>query len=67
MSRRLPALTAALVPLVILLQSLGAPYRLVEGLCVLGAIVLVLQIFDTVETVQALRGQDTRRGSSDEP
>jgi hypothetical protein len=67
MSHRLAALTVVLVLLVILLESLSAPYRLVEGLCALGAIMLVLQIPDTIETVQALRRRNARPGSSDEP
>ncbi len=67
MSRKLLPLTVALVLLAIVLSSMDAPYRLVQAVCVLGALTLVLQIPDTIEIVQALRDRDARQGSSDEP
>jgi hypothetical protein len=66
MSRKLLPLTVATLLLAITLESLGAPYRLVQGVCVLGVLVLALQIPDTVETLQALRDRDKCTGGPDE-
>jgi hypothetical protein len=67
MSRKLLPLTVASLLLVIALESLGAPYRLVQGVCILGALTLVVQIPNTIEIVQSLRRHDAGPRSSDEP
>jgi hypothetical protein len=67
MSRKLLSLTVVSVLVVIALESLGAPYRLVQGVCILGVLTLALQIPDTIEIVQSLRRRDTGPGSSEEP
>jgi hypothetical protein len=51
----LPLLTAGLVWALILMGSLGAPYRLVQAVIALGAVVLVLQVPDTIERWRAIR------------
>jgi hypothetical protein len=52
--------TAGLVWAVILTDSLGAPYRIVQGLIVLGVVLLALQVPDTIDRVRDIRDRCTK-------
>jgi hypothetical protein len=61
MSRKLNSLVLPVVLTAIVLSSLGAPYRVVQAVCLLGALVLALLIPETIESMRAIRDRGTDR------
>lgn len=66
MTSRLPALTLGLLAAGIVMESLGAPYRLVQGVVILGVVALVLQIPDMVGRSHRVRDRDADQDSTDD-
>jgi hypothetical protein len=66
MSRMLLPLTVGLVWAAILMESLGAPYRLVQAGIALGVVVLVLQVPDTIDQWRAVRDHYAKRRRADD-
>jgi hypothetical protein len=66
MSRTFLPLTAGLLFVVILMESLAAPYRLVQAVIGLGVVLLVLQVPDTIDQWRAVRGHYAKRRRADD-
>jgi hypothetical protein len=61
MAKGLLLLTVGLLEAGILMELLGAPYRLVQGVVILGAVTLILQVPDTVDRWRRVREQERRK------
>jgi hypothetical protein len=66
MATKLFPLTLGLLGAAILMESFGAPYRLIEAVVILGAITLFLQLPDTVNHWHRVRDQSAGRGPTDD-